>query len=332
MGDQAKFSDDISALWGPDTTGVLDPAPPGRPAPPAPGTTNSNGNANGNGADSNGDDGGAARTAADERLDRLEAHLGALATSLDALRGEVLAQIDLGLAGADRRAAEADAALTERVAALEGDLRTGLTRVQAAIERRQPDADLQEQFGRELLAVRAAVEQEVARRIAGAEAGLHRRLDDLSLSTRPPAPPPPHDSAERLAALECRTALLAESIEAYRREATREPDLDAIRADLQAAADDIAARTDDHLTQRLHELAGHLAAQLTALDQRIARQGELLDSHRVQSVMGWELESLRAEMRAELRAELQAERDASAQADDERRRFEASWQQAMPGF
>ena len=167
MGDQAKFPDDISALWGPDTTGLLDPALPGRaPAASTPGSS-TNGSTNGS-SDSNdtGDDGGAARTAADERLDRLEAHLGALAKSLDALRGEVLAQIDLGLAGADRRAAEANAALTEPVAALEGDLHAGLARVQAAIERRQPDADLQEQFGRELLAVRAAVEQEVARRIA----------------------------------------------------------------------------------------------------------------------------------------------------------------------
>ena len=185
MGDQAKFPDDISALWGPDTTGLLDPALPGRAAAGGTSTTpgsSTNGSTNGS-SDSNdtGDDGGAARTAADERLDRLEAHLGALAKSLDALRGEVLAQIDLGLAGADRRAAEANAALTERVATLEGDLHAGLARVQAAIERRQPDADLQEQFGRELLAVRAAVEQEVARRIAEAEAGLRGRLDDLSL-------------------------------------------------------------------------------------------------------------------------------------------------------
>lgn len=313
MGDQAKFSDDISALWGPDSTGLLDPAPPARPA-----------------AQDNGGPGNGAATETGDRVQRLEAHLRALAKAVDAFRGEVLAQVDLGLAGADRRAAEATSALNQRVAALEADVRDGLARVQAAIERRQPAADAQEEFGRELLAVRASLELEAARRIAEVESRLHDRLDALATQL------PTHDTPERLSALECRAALLGESIEAYRREAVREPHLDAIRTDLQAAADEIAARTDDHLSQRFHELAGHIAAQLAALDQRIVRQGELLDSHRVQSVMGWELESLRdelrAELRAEVRAELAAERDAAAQAEEERRRLEASWQQVMPGF
>lgn len=331
MGDQAKYSDDISALWGAEDTGVLEPAPVGRTEKAS--TSRTNGRAD-----------------TEERLVRLEAHLGAVVKAVDALRGEVLGQLDLGLASAERRTADALNLVTTRLADTERDLDDRLTRLTTLVGSRQPPGDRDEEFARELLAVRAAAEQDAGRRVAELEARLHGRLEELA--SRAPAP----DASERLGALECRTALLAEAIEAYRREAVREPHLDAVRADLQAAADEIAARTDDHLSQRLHELGGHLTHTTTSQLAGLARHDERLDEElerlraETARTVNAQLADFRAELRAELaaelrtalRAELAALAHAAAQAhagttgeaeaEAERRRLEASWQQSMPGF
>ena len=233
----------------------------------------------------------------DGRVGALEGHLRALTEAVQSMRGEVLAQVDAALAASERRIAEAGDLLAQRLAALERYVEDGLAELPKGLAGPGHTAEV--------------------------EATLHQRLDDLD-------------------------AQLRAVIDGYRREAVPNLELDAIRADLQAAADAIAARTDEQLSQRFRELAAHVTrattSQLAGLDQRVARLGDLLDSHRVQSVMGWELESLRtelvgavttqlAELRAELREELRAELGSNAsQADEERRRLEASWQQSMPGF
>ena len=85
------------------------------------------------------------------------------------------------------------------------------------------------------------------------------------------------------------------------------------------------AALEDAVARRGAEVDGQLAAitdRVAALEMRLVRLGELLASHRVQSAMSWELESLRSELLAELRAE----------GGTDGQRLEPTWQQSMPGF
>jgi hypothetical protein len=82
MGDAGRFSDDISALWGADDAGVLNPAPlrPPDRVDDADGT-------------------------ADDRVDALEAHLHAVTEQVQSLREELLA-LDHRVARLDELRAE----------------------------------------------------------------------------------------------------------------------------------------------------------------------------------------------------------------------------------
>ncbi|HEX2118190.1 MAG TPA: hypothetical protein VHF91_03335, partial [Acidimicrobiales bacterium] len=88
MGDHGQFSDDISDLWGPSDTGVLEPAPLRKPEPePANGLTN--GATASNGAVHE------APPAVDQRLAALERDVRALAEKVGRDHTEPITRGDL---------------------------------------------------------------------------------------------------------------------------------------------------------------------------------------------------------------------------------------------
>lgn len=236
MSDQAQFSDDISALWGPDGPGGLEPARQRtvEPASDPPNGAAPNGTSNGS------------TSAADHRLAGLEreirilaarmasdrsgvvdhGHLAALQTDfqieLAEARREILSQLDARLADSEARAQDQvrDAAgqVGERLSGMENDLRQSIAQVAAAMEAHEYEPvgrhrartlrqELREELDARLSEVEAAAEEAVDRRIAAAEAQLSRRLDDQATAAAR------HD--DRLAQLEQRLAHLGEQLDAY---------------------------------------------------------------------------------------------------------------------
>jgi hypothetical protein len=299
MGDHAKFSDDISALWGPDDTGGLEPAPlrkvehdPPSP-PPSAGTANGSGNGNGNGSSTVGGS-GSNRLAALEREIRLlvdrvapalaepveQGDLDALRTDLEVelnreltrLRGEVLAQIDVRLADSEARAhdhvREATSQVVERLGVLSTDLRQGIATVAAATEAHEyePVGKHRARTLRHELQAEFAAQLEAVR--AAAEEAVERRIAaaEAQLVRRLDDLPAQVAAAaeERVTATERETARLADLIEVVRTEGVRKPELDATRAE--DTRDDRIAQ----LEQRVSQLGGLHAEELDGVRAELA--------------------------------------------------------------
>lgn len=145
MADNATYTDDISALWGPEGEGTLTPAPPGNGEGPARG----NGNGHGNGA---------GRPAEREVADDVARLARALATShIDVVRRDDL----------DALRSELEGAFTHQLAVALYELMAASTAQSAAAEERSHDR------------LEAVVEAH-ARRLADAIDAHHRASKEAS--------------------------------------------------------------------------------------------------------------------------------------------------------